>query len=748
MSDDKDKIANGDKKTNSIGSNFSTVQFKEIQKQVDSLKYFYERIRDINARKTAYTEVSDPYLIKEYREEIEKIKEKLSAAGINVVAEEMCIFNGVSYSLDDIINDKDSQKKIKPEDVNKSPTPNSEKKPSTEPPSEQKKGPIPVFEEKPPTEPSIEPIPESIDTPVVLPEAKPAENLTPTEDTPVVLPKAKPAENLTPTEDTPVVLPKAKPAEDTLKAKPTDDNPDVVLPKAKPAEDTLKAKPTDDNPDVVLPKAKPIKDAPPKVKVKEKPKKNDPTTPKPKTAPTATPPASQSASAKPKTEKSSDSEFSSRHSEGWMPGDQYNKMPERWKNNKDNKTLLAERDKTEQSFRQEKQQDDEKTDKDQSLELGETELKRLSNAPDNDKETTRINLLEKQIDKAKTHKEIEATMSTEEYTKLTPQMQNAMLDSENSPVEENKPKSTQKRHEQEKKQKQDKEKLKNNKPTDTKPTDAKSKIADAQPTKKPESPPISSASSPSQSASAKPKTEKSGDSEFSSRHSEGWMPGDQYNKMPERWKNNPQKASLLAQRDKKEQLFRQEKQQDDEKTDKDQSLETGETELKRLSNAPDNDKESVRIEALTKQIDKAKTQKETEEYLAKEGKNLTPQQQNALLTPSPVEENKSPATQERHKKEKAEEKLKQEEKIQKANKSTPPLGKDSIPNSPLKEGIENSKSGKSKTQKAPKTAQMNSSNNNNSKVNSSTTIETGGDISTYNTEELFMKYNHENYNCC
>ncbi len=226
------------------------------------------------------------------------------------------------------------------------------------------------------------------------------------------------------------------------------------------------------------------------------------------------------------------------------------------------------------------------------------------------------------------------------------------------------------------------------------------------------------------------------------------MPGDQYNKMPERWKNNTQKASLLAERDKTEQLFRQEKQHDDEKTDKDQSLETGETELKRLSNAPDNDKETVRIEALTKQIDKAKTQKETEQYLAKEGKNLTPQEQNALLTPSSVEANKPPATQERHKKEKAEEKLKQEEKLQKANKSTPPLAKDSIPNSPLKEGIENSKSGKSKTQKAPKTAQMNSSNNNRNKISSSTTIETGGNISTYNTEELFMKYNHENYNCC
>ena len=702
MSDDKDKLASGDKKTNSIGSNFSAGQFKEIQKQVDSLKQFYERIRKINDRKSVYTEYSDAYVLERLKKEVEKIKEKLSAAGINVVAEEMCIFNGVSYSLDDIINDKDSQKKIKPEDANKSPTPNSEKKPSTEPPSEQKKDPTPVFQEKPSTEPSIEPIPEPIDTPVVLPQAKPAENLTPTDTPDVVLPQA--IENPKPGIDTPVVLPQAKPK---------------------------------------------VKDTSSKVKVKEKPKKNDPTTAKPKTAPTATPPASQSASAKPKTEKSSDSEFSSRHSKGWMPGDQYNKMPERWKNNKDNKTLLVERDKTEQSFRQEKQQDDEKTDKDQSLEPGETELKRLSNAPDNDKETTRINLLEKQIDKAKTHKEIEATMSTEEYTKLTPQMQNAMLDSENSPVEENKPKSTQKRHEQEKKQKQDKEKLKNNKPTDTKPTDVKSKIADAQPTKKPESPPISSASSPPQSASAKPKTEKSSDSEFSSRHSKGWMPGDQYNKMPERWKNNTQKASLLAERDKTEQLFRQEKQQDDEKTDKDQSLETGETELKRLSNAPDNDKETVRIEALTKQIDKAKTQKETEQYLAKEGKNLTPQEQNALLTPSSVEANKPPATQERHKKEKAEEKLKQEEKLQKANKSTPPLAKDSIPTSPLKEGIENSKSGKSKTQKAPKQAQMNSSNNNNkNKISSSTTIETGGDISTYNTEELFMKYNHENYNCC
>ena len=723
MSEDEDN--NNKEPIKTIGSYFSGFEFKEIQDCVKVIKEMY--LKD--------TKTERVFGDRKPNIRAKECFENLRVFGIQEVSKNLYQYDGMLYSSDDIINNAASSKLYQTgsehaEDnransewaKSKNPLPEATGENSSKAP----KGPTPVFEEKPPTEPSIEPIPESIDTPVVLPEAKPAENLTPTDTPDVVLP------------------PEKKPAKDTVEAKPTDNNLDVVLPKA-----IENPKSGIDTPDVVLPRAKPkVKDASSKVKVKEKPKKNDPTTAKPKTAPTATPPASQSASAKPKTEKSSDSEFSSRHSKGWMPGDQYNKMPERWKNNKDNKTLLAERDKTEQSFRQEKQQDDEKTDKDQSLETGETELKRLSNAPDNDKETTRINLLEKQIDKAKTHKEIEATMSTEEYTKLTPQMQNAMLDSENSPVEENKPKSTQKRHEQEKKQKQDKEKLKNNKPTDTKPTDAKSKIADAQPTKKPESPPISSASSPPQSASAKPKTEKSSDSEFSSRHSKGWMPGDQYNKMPERWKNNKDNKTLLAERDKTEQSFRQEKQQDDEKTDKDQSLETGETELKRLSNAPDNDKETVRIEALTKQIDKAKTQKETEQYLAKEGKNLTPQEQNALLTPSSVEANKPPATQERHKKEKAEEKLKQEEKLQKANKSTPPLAKDSIPNSPLKEGIENSKSGKSKTQKAPKQAQMNSSNNNKNKIISSTTIETGGDISTYNTEELFMKYNHENYNCC
>ena len=518
MSEDEDN--NNKEPIKTIGSYFSGFEFKEIQDCVKVIKEMY--LKD--------TKTERVFGDRKPNIRAKECFENLRVFGIQEVSKNLYQYDGMLYSSDDIINNAASSKLYQTgsehaEDnransewaKSKNPLPEATGENSSKAP----KGPTPVFEEKPPTEPSIEPIPESIDTPVVLPEAKPAENLTPTDTPDVVLP------------------PEKKPAKDTVEAKPTDNNLDVVLPKA-----IENPKSGIDTPDVVLPRAKPkVKDASSKVKVKEKPKKNDPTTAKPKTAPTATPPASQSASAKPKTEKSSDSEFSSRHSKGWMPGDQYNKMPERWK-------------------------------------------------------------------------------------------------------------------------------------------------------------------------------------------------------------NNTQKASLLAERDKTEQLFRQEKQHDDEKTDKDQSLETGETELKRLSNAPDNDKETVRIEALTKQIDKAKTQKETEQYLAKEGKNLTPQEQNALLTPSSVEANKPPATQERHKKEKAEEKLKQEEKLQKANKSTPPLAKDSIPNSPLKEGIENSKSGKSKTQKAPKQAQMNSSNNNKNKIISSTTIETGGDISTYNTEELFMKYNHENYNCC